>query len=384
LQVFIVGRLYLLALLGFLSFSCTAANTQISQVSTDPAASSRAFEMYDPKNFPQSDGMPSILAPSSKTLVMSLGPKLVELKASYLEKPEQPSASNTTTSPDGNLRRYLSLLATSSFAGTGLTGESELTYSPINSLLGQCACKEWPKMLRLGLKSRWEGLKYGADYRSTDRGFVSINGVAADQTRNEAQVWGEHSLGPFNIRGSIGESWEKPLDSNGLRVTRNATAALKFNRSQWGAQFVSSYEWIEQDTIQNQQTTAFTNTLTGSYRPFDVLSVNPNFSIKEERNPYTGIRTETPRTELIFAYTPFRDTKLTGATSFARSFGAEGLNTARGFGTTAAIDWRIGKFVGKEDFLSFNFNYNHQPDFISSANPQKDLSGTLQLRITGF
>jgi len=191
-----VGRLYLLALLGFLSFSCTAANTQISQVSTDPAASSRAFEMYDPKNFPQTDGMPSILAPSSKTLVMSLGPKLVELKASYLEKPEQPSASNTTTSPDGNLRRYLSLLATSSFAGTGLTGESELTYSPINSLPGQCACKEWPKMLRLGLKSRWEGLKYGADYRSTDRGFVSINGVAADQTRDEAQLWGEHSLGP--------------------------------------------------------------------------------------------------------------------------------------------------------------------------------------------
>jgi hypothetical protein len=378
-----VGRLYLLALLGFLSFSCTAANTQISQVSTDLAAPPHAFEMSDPKNFPQTDSMPNLLAPTSKTLVMSLGPKLVELKASYLEKPEQPNASNTTSSPDGNLRRYLSLLATSSFAGSGVTGESELTYSPLNSLPGQCACKEWPKMLRLGLKSRWEGLKYGADYRSTDRGFVSINGVAADQTRDEAQLWGEHRLGLFNIRGSIGESWEKPLDSNGLRITRKATAALKFNRSRWGAQFVSSYEWIEQDAIPNQQT-AFTNSLTGSYRPFDVLSVNPSFSIKEERNPYTGVRTETPRTELILAYTPFRDTKLTGTTSFARSLGAEGLNTPRGFGTTATIDWRIGKFLGKEDFLSFNFNYKQQPDFISSATPVNDLSGVLQLRITGF
>jgi hypothetical protein len=383
LQVFTVDKFYLLALLGFLSLSCTAVSTRISEVSTEPAASSHTFEMSDPKNFPQTDGVPNLLAPTAKTLVMSLGPKLVELKASYLEKPEQASASNTTTSPDGNLRRYLSLLATSSFAGSGLTGESELTYSP-NSLPGQCACKEWPKMLRLGLKSRWEGLKYGADYKSTDRGFVSITGVPADQARDEAQLWGEHSLGLVNIRGSIGESWEKSLDSNGLRVTRNATAALKFNRSQWGAQFVSSYEWIEQDAIQNQQTTAFTNTLAGSYRPFDVLSVNPNFSIKEERNPYTGIRTETPRTELIFAYTPFRDAKLTGKTSFARSFGAEGLNTASGFGTTAAIDWRIGKFLGKDDFLSLNFNYNQQPDFIPSANPQKDLSGTLQLRITGF
>jgi hypothetical protein len=383
LQVFTVGKLYLLALLGFLSLSCTTANTQISQVSTEPPASSRAFEMSDPKNFPQTDGMPNLLAPASKTLVMSLGPKLLELKASYLEKHDQVIAPDAT-SPDGNLKRYLNLLATSSFAGSGLTGESELTYSPLNSVPGQCTCKEWPKMLRLGLKSRWGGLNYGAEYKSTDRGFVSIAGVAADQTRDEAQLWGERSLGPFNIRGSIGESWEKPLDTNGPRVTRNATAGLNFNRSQWGAQFVSSYEWIEQDAILNQQTTAFTNTITGSYRPFDVLSVKPNFSIKEERNPYTGTKTETPRTELIFAYTPFRDAKLTGTTSFARSFGTEGLNTARGFGTTAAIDWRIGKFLGKEDFLSFNFNYNQQPDFISSANSHNDLSGMLQLRITGF
>jgi hypothetical protein len=378
-----VAKFYLLALLGFLSFSCTAVNTRISQVSTEPAASSHTFEMSDPRNFPQTDGVPNLLAPTGKTLVMSLGPKIVELKASYLEKHEQASASNAM-SPDGNLRRYLRLLGTSSFGGSGLTGESELLYSPLNSLPGQCECKEWPKMLRLGLKNRWGGLSYGADYRSTDRGFVSIAGVAADQTRDEAQLWGEHSLGLLNIRGSIGESWEKPLDANGLRLTRNATAALKFNRSQWGAQFVSSYEWIEQDAIQNQQTTAFTNTLAGSYRPFDVLSVNPNFSIKEERNPYTGIRTETPRTELIFAYTPFRDAKLTGKTSFARSFGAEGLNTANGFGTTAAIDWRIGKFLGKDDFLSFNFNYNQQPDFIPAGNAQNDLSGMLQLRITGF
>src|SRR5262245_65766031 len=179
--------------------------------------------MSDPKNFPQTDGMPNLLAPTSKTLVMSLGPKLVELKASYLEKPEQPRASNTTASPDGNLRRYLRLVATSSFAGSGVTGESELTYSPLNSLPGQCACKEWPKMLRLGLKSRWEGLKYGADYKSTDRGFVSINGVAADQTRNEAQLWGEHSLGLFNIRGSRGETWERTLESNAPHGTTQVT-----------------------------------------------------------------------------------------------------------------------------------------------------------------
>ena len=113
--------------------------------------------------------------------------------------------------------------------------------------------------------------------------------------------------------------------------------------------------------------------------------MNPNFSIREERNPYTGARTETPRTELIFAYTPVRDAfRLTGTTSFARSFGADGLNNIKTFGTNAAVDWKIGKFLGKDDYLSFNLNYNQQVDFISSGNSHNDLSGMLQLRITGF
>jgi hypothetical protein len=175
------------------------------------------------------------------------------------------------------------------------------------------------------------------------------------------------------------------LDGNGSRVARGATASLNLDRSQWGAKFVSSYEWVEQGVALNQETRVFTNTLTGSYRPFDFLWVNPNFSIKEERNPYTGARIETPRTELIFGYTALRNSlKLTGSTSFARSLGSEGLNNLKTFGTAATVDWKIGKFLGKDDFLSFNLRYNQQLDFISPGNSYNDLSGLLQLKITGF
>ena len=376
-------KFYLPAALIFL-FSCTTARTELSQISTEPGPSSHTSAMPDPIAFSQTDATPKTVVPAGKTLVLSFGPKLLELKASYLEKRDASSEPNGTLQ-DGNSRRYLNLLATSSFAGSGLTGEGELSYSPLDPVTGQCACKDWPRMLRLGLKNRWGGLSYGADYKSIDRGFVSIAGTAADQARDEGQLWGEHSLGPFNLRGSIGESWEKLLDVDSLRVTKNATASLNFNRSQWGAKFASSYEWIDAGAAPNQETTAFTNALTGSYRPFDFLTVNPNFSIREERNAYTGTRTETPRTELIFAYTPVRDGfRLTGTTSFARSFGADGLNNIKTFGTTAAVDWRIGKFLGKDDYLSLNLNYNQQVDFISPGNSHNDLSGMLQLRITGF
>ena len=376
-------KFYLLAALAFLS-SCTTVKTELSQIPTEPAAASHPFDMPDPTMFSQTDATPKTAVPAGKTLVLSFGPKLLELKASYLEKGD---ASNETNSalPDSNTRRLLNLLATSSFGGSGLTGEGELSYSSLNPVAGQCACNDWPRMLRLGLKNRWGGLSYGADYKSIDRGFVSIAGTPADQTRDEGQLWGEHRVGPFNLRGSIGESWEKLLDVNSLRVTKNATASLNFNRSAWGAKFASSYEWIDGGAALNQETTALTNALMGSYRPFEFLTVNPNFSIREERNTYTGTRTETPRTELIFAYAPVRDgLRLTGTTSFARSFGADGLNNSKTFATNAAVDWKIGKFLGKDDYLSLNINYNQQVDFFSSGNSHNDFSGMLRLRITGF
>jgi hypothetical protein len=356
------------------------------QISTEPAVASHISPLPDPIAFSQTDTMPQPVAPSGRTLVVSFGRKLLELKASYLEKRDGSSEPGGILQQDGNSRRYFNLLATSSFAGSGLTGEGELSYSPLNPVAGQCACNDWPKMLRLGLKNRWGGLSYGADYRSIDRGFVPLTGVAADQTRDEGQLWGEHSLGPFNLRGSIGESWEKLLDVSSLRVTKNASASLNLNRSQWGATFASRYEWIEPPIAAlNQGTIAFTNSLAGSYRPFDFLSVNPNFSIREERNAYTGAKIETPRTELLFAYTPVRDgLRLTGTTSFARGFGSDGLNNIRTFGTTAALDWKIGKFLGKDDFVSLNLNYNQQVDFIAPSNSHNDFSGMLLLKITGF
>jgi hypothetical protein len=383
-----VRKSYLLAL--FISLcSCTIAKTELAQISTEPAVSSHTPSMPDPIAFSQTDAISKPVVPAGKTVVVSFGRKLLELKASYLEKRDGSSEpSGILQDGNGNSRRYFNLLATSSFDGSGLTGEGELSYSPLNPVVDQCTCKDWPRMLRLGLKNRWAGLSYGADYKSIDRGFVSIAGAAADQKRDEGQLWGEHSLGPFNLRGSIGESWEKPLDVNSLRVTKNATASLNFNRSQWGATFASRYEWIESESgtaLNNQGTIAFTNTLVGSYRPFDFLSVNPNFSIREERNAYTGARIETPRTELIFAYTPLRDAfRLTGTTSFARGFGSDGLNNVRTFGTAAALDWKIGKFVGKDDLVSFNLNYNQQVDFISPGNSHNDLSGMLLLKIIGF
>jgi hypothetical protein len=48
------------------------------------------------------------------------------------------------------------------------------------------------------------------------------------------------------------------------------------------------------------------------------------------------------------------------------------------------MDWKIGKFLGRDDTVSLNVNYNRQRDLISSGKSYDDLSGILQLKVTGF
>jgi hypothetical protein len=149
--------------------------------------------------------------------------------------------------------------------------------------------------------------------------------------------------------------------------------------------FASTYGLVDHRPGLNQETTFLTNSLIGSYRPFSFLSLSPNFSIREEWQQSTGVRTETPRTELQVAYVPFRDSfKLSGGTSFAQSFSADGLNNVRTFGTNAVMDWKLGKFLGRDDSLSFHLKYSQQLDAIFPSNSYSDVSGMLQLKITGF
>jgi hypothetical protein len=90
-------------------------------------------------------------------------------------------------------------------------------------------------------------------------------------------------------------------------------------------------------------------------------------------------------TGFSFAYTPIREAyKLSGGTSFSRSLSADGSKDFTTVGTAAMLDWRIGAFLGKEDTLSFNLNYDHQLDQLSSPRSRTNFLGMLQLKVTGF
>ena len=96
-------KLYLLAALIFLSSACTTAKPELSQIFPE-AASSPILATPDPTAFSETDGIPKPAAPAGKTLVLSFGPKVLELKASYLEKLDA-SSEPIGALQDGNSRR---------------------------------------------------------------------------------------------------------------------------------------------------------------------------------------------------------------------------------------------------------------------------------------
>ena len=311
---------------------------------------------------------------------VNFGPQVVNIRASYRERPDLNVNLNSDPAT-ANIQRYFDLRATSALAGTSLVGEGEIAYSALNSFDGTMQ----PGMVRFGLKHRWSDLTYGADYKSIAKGFTPIAGTIADQSREEAQIWGEHSLGPFNLRGAIGESWERVIDAADLRVTRSAAAAIQINRGQWGGSFSTSYGLIGQGSASNEESTVFIKKLTTSYRPSDFLVLEPNFSLKQEWNQSTGVRTQTPTTGLSLTYSPLQSAiRLTGGASFSRISNRDGSNDVSVHGTSAVADWKIGKFLGRNDTLSFTFSYDRQLDHVFRANSHEGLSSMLQFKIAGF
>jgi hypothetical protein len=359
------------------------ASAETPELAAQPSDSPTSLQLLFLPPFSHSQGIQKSAEPVRNTFLVNLGPKMVELKASYLERREESNNSNGLLD-DGKSQRYFDLLATSSYLDSKMIAEGELGYSALDSLKTECRCDELPRMMRLGLKHRWGDFSYGADYRSLGKGFVSITGARVDQPRDEAQLWGERILGPFKLRGSLGESWERLSDIN-LKLTKIAAAALNFNRPEWGGWLASSYSLTDESSDLGQEIKAFTNTFASSYRPLSGLSLGQNFSIKEERDQSTGIRTETPTAALTVVYTPLRDLlKLSGGGSYTRTLSKDRSSDVRTVGATAAMDWKIGQSMRVEEFLSFDVTYNHQLDFVSSTNSHEDLSATLRYKITGF
>jgi hypothetical protein len=365
---------------------CLCERVAFAQASDAEFAPTDSPGMVDllPSSFAPSD---SILGefnrPSNQTFALELGPKLVELKATYWEKRREESLSIDSLSDSDSTKwgRYFNLLAASSWFEGKLVGESELAYSAP----GFASFKDQlPIMRRLGVKGRWGKAGYGLSHRAFGQGFLSLAGAEVEHDRDESQLWGEYNFGLLRLRGAAGETREENSVTHELTLTKTAAASFHLAKPNWSALFSSSYSSIGRGEDWNDKTFAFANGLALVYRPVTLFSVAPNFSFRHQWDPSTRLKTDTPSAGLALAYQPFRDLQLIGRASYARDLSDDPLEDASLVSTAAGLKWKLGKsFIG-EHSVSLGLEYKNESRPTLPENQQANLIGTVQFRIVGF
>jgi hypothetical protein len=349
------------------------------------ATTDESAELSDTaKLFPYSDADSGRLRkelekPVQSTIALELGPKIVEVKASYTEQRAKNAAASLQSSKVSG--SYFDLLASSSRFDGKLIGESELAYS---GMPGVSLDHQLPTMSRLTLRGNWGDANYGATYRSFGSGFVSTTGLKFDNPRDEREAWGEYDFKLFRLKGILGESWERQLASGQLGLAKTATTSVNINRNGWSALVTSSYSLLGQSEAALDKSTAFTNGLSLAYRPTSFLTIEPAFNVKQEWSQATGLKTSTPSGGIALVSTLIPDVSLTGRTSYSRGFSDDPLKDNSILNTAAGLNWKLGRTVLGEQALSFQLEYNHQVGGTPITTPISGFNGVIRWKLAGF
>ena len=209
----------------------------------------------------------NIARPVTSSFALEVGPKLVEVKATYTEQrgSDSVNSAGTNTTSATQSGRYLDLFAPLvSRLTASLSVRAELAYSGVP---GAGVGNELPAMSRLTLRGNWGLANYGANYRTFGSGFVSTAGLKFDNPRDEREAWGEYDFKLFRLKGSLGESWERRLDTGELTLAKTAATSFNWKRGDWSA--LSFNELFDHRSRRNgdRQTTAFSNGVSLTGRP---------------------------------------------------------------------------------------------------------------------
>ena len=355
-----------------------------AEPSVSPPASTPGAGNLFPASFARLDGVwKNSTESSKKTFALELGPKLLEVKASYWERRQDDSAGLDGLRAPLETRwgRYFDLLAASSQFGGKLVGEGEVAYSA----LGASAFNDQqPLMKRLALHGRWGKVGYGMSSRSFGPGFVSQSGVKVEHAREESQLWAEYDFGLFRIRGAGGEMWEDNSATHQITLTRTAATSIYLNKPNWNATLSSSYSLIGDSEAIGQKTVAFANGFSLAYRPAPQLTLEPNVNFKQEWAPITRLKTDTPSAGFGLAYTPSRNLQLIGRASYARDLSEDPLRTGSILNATTGLNWKLGKSFLGEQSLSLQLEYKNEFRSTLPDNQQASLTGIIQFKILGF
>lgn len=326
-------------------------------------------------------------------------------------------------SPETDRARTEGFLASTKWLKGNLVTETEVS----NSMGGTGWLQSKPagdtrndsssRMVRLGLTGTKGSMRYGMTYRTAGEAFLN----APDQSLRE--VWGEWKQGFTTLRTSIGQAWNnvagdstrsrleqtygrvgmawtKPtwpelsltyaksslgsaLDPLGITPQQTESqvveAAIAYARPQWNARMASSY-LLTSDLLRNGvETNTRIHMVTAAFRPLNTLTVQPVLAYREDTQPWSGVRTETPSGSLALHYKQSRQVLVSAVGNYASTRSSDGLTDTKSVSGKGTLAWNLQSSRTWTTLLAVEAGYNRLTNRVTSSADTEDISGILRL-----
>jgi hypothetical protein len=319
------------------------------------------------------------------------------------------------------------LFATTWLNGTYVT-ESEVAQSQGGAgwlqsrIPGDTRGDESHRMVRLGLTSTAESVRYGALYRSAEQAF--LNGP--DQAMRE--VWGEWKSGWTTLRSAIGEQWNNVAgDSTRSRLEQtygrvglgwkrptwpelsltyahnslnsalepisiapqrshnhSLETALAYNGMSWNARLASSYI-LGSDLLRGgAETTMRMQMLTAAFRPLNTFAISPTLGYREEVQNWSGVRINSPSASVALQYRQSQQLLISAMGNYAGTRSSDRLIDTELMGGKGILAWDLQRSQAWTTLISLEAGYNRMTNHVTPAADTEDISGLIRLSLAAI
>lgn len=278
------------------------------------------------------------------------------------------------------------------------------------------------RMVRMALGGINGQFRYGLHYRSAGKAFFN----SPDQTVRE--MWGEWGLGLAKLRSSAGQIWNnvdlepsrariqqsfnrigvamvKPawpeisltysrstlastFDPTGSVPQRSQSdsmeAALAYSGPTWNARVSSSYILTNDHIRGGAETTAFAQTFTAVYRPFNTLTLAPTLSYRTENQSWSGAKVQAPMASLSLLYKQSQRLLVSAMGGYTSTTSSDRLTAMESIVGKGMFAFHLAPIYGHPTTISLEAAYINQTNRAVFGLDSEDLSGLVRILVAAL
>ncbi|MCC2641025.1 MAG: exported protein of unknown function [Nitrospira sp.] len=275
------------------------------------------------------------------------------------------------------------------------------------------------RMVRMSLGGSVGQLRYGLNYRSAGKAFFN----SPDQTVRE--MWGEWGLGIAKLRSSTGQTWNNvDLDPSRARLqqsfnrfgvaiakpawpeisltysrstmastfdpantipqrsqSNSMEAALAYSGLTWDARLSSSYILTSDEIRGGAETTAFAQTFTALYRPFNTMTLAPTLTYRTEHQRWSGARVQTPMASLSLLYKQSQRLLVSAMGGYTSTTSSDRLTAMESIVGKGMFAFHMDPIYGHPTTISLEASYTNTTNRAVFGLDSEDLSGLVRILV---